>query len=83
MATRVGDLDVDELLALLRDELRALARQAVDEALRDSELRDAVAPPPAPDDRRDQPLNLPVDDVGPWPADLSLRREDLYDADGR
>ncbi|HUS17092.1 MAG TPA: hypothetical protein VM536_19000 [Chloroflexia bacterium] len=28
-------------------------------------------------------LDFPVDDVGPWPADLSLRREDLYDDDGR
>ena len=25
------------------------------------------------------PLNLPVIDVGPWPDELSLRREDWYD----
>lgn len=25
------------------------------------------------------PLDFPVDDCGPWPADLSLRREDMYD----
>lgn len=25
------------------------------------------------------PLDFPVDDYGPWPANLSLRREDLYD----
>ena len=24
------------------------------------------------------PLNFPVDHYGPWPAKLSLRREDLY-----
>jgi len=24
-------------------------------------------------------LNFPVDNVGPWPANLSLRREDMYD----
>jgi hypothetical protein len=24
------------------------------------------------------PLNFPVHDSGPWPAELSLRREDLY-----
>jgi hypothetical protein len=24
------------------------------------------------------PLDLPVADLGPWPEDLSLRREDLY-----
>lgn len=27
--------------------------------------------------------HFPVIDVGPWPAGLSLRREDLYGADGR
>lgn len=37
------------------------------------------APPPKP-----QPtLDLPSHDVGPWPANLSLRREDLYGDDGR
>lgn len=25
------------------------------------------------------PLNFPVIDIGEWPEDLSLRREDLYD----
>jgi hypothetical protein len=29
------------------------------------------------------PLNFPVHDSGPWPADLSLRREDMYDDWGR
>lgn len=24
-------------------------------------------------------INFPVDDLGVWPKDLSLRREDLYD----
>jgi hypothetical protein len=24
-------------------------------------------------------LELPVHDIGPWPSDLTLRREDLYD----
>jgi len=24
------------------------------------------------------PFDVPVDDWGPWPEDLSLRREDLY-----
>ncbi|MGI8588890.1 MAG: hypothetical protein ACR2M0_14575 [Chloroflexia bacterium] len=27
-------------------------------------------------------MDFPADDVGPWPADLSLRREDLYDDEG-
>ena len=28
-------------------------------------------------------LDFPVDDVGPWPEGLSLRREDMYDDWGR
>lgn len=28
-------------------------------------------------------LDLPLIDVGPWPENLSLRREDLYGDDGR
>ena len=37
-------------------------------------------PPPAQADRKERsPLNLPVHDLGPWPAALSLRREDMYD----
>jgi hypothetical protein len=30
-----------------------------------------------------KPLNLPAHDVGAWPANRTLRREDLYDDDGR
>jgi len=29
------------------------------------------------------PLDFPVDNWGPWPADLSLSREDMYDEWGR
>jgi hypothetical protein len=29
------------------------------------------------------PLNFPVDNYDPWPADLSLRREDMYGDWGR
>lgn len=28
-------------------------------------------------------LNLPLHDLGPWPSELSLRREDLYGDEGR
>ncbi len=31
----------------------------------------------------DPRLDWPAHDCGPWPADLSLRREDLYGDDGR
>lgn len=30
-----------------------------------------------------EPLDFPVDDLGPWPDGLSLRREDMYGYDGR
>jgi hypothetical protein len=30
-----------------------------------------------------EPFDFPVDDVGPWPEGLSLRREDMYDDWGR
>ena len=36
-------------------------------------------PPPKPRALED----FPMWDCGPWPADLSLRREDMYDDDGR
>lgn len=28
-------------------------------------------------------LDFPVDDLGPWPEGVSLRREDMYGDDGR
>lgn len=30
-----------------------------------------------------RPLDLPAHDCGPWPENLSLRREDMYDDWGR
>lgn len=30
-----------------------------------------------------EPLDFPTDDLGSWPEDLSLRREDMYGDDGR
>lgn len=41
----------------------------------------ARAQPPRPAAR--EPLDFPVDDLGPWPEGLSLRREELYGDDGR
>lgn len=38
---------------------------------------------PSPVSTQRPPLNLPVVDVGTWPEDLSLRREDMYGDDGR
>lgn len=30
-----------------------------------------------------EPLDFPMDDLGPWPEGLSLRRENMYGDDGR
>jgi hypothetical protein len=30
-----------------------------------------------------EPLDFPVDDLGPWPDGLNLHREDMYGDDGR
>lgn len=37
---------------------------------------DAMAP-----EKAGRPLDLPVHDVGPWPGDVTFRREDLYGDD--
>ena len=44
-----------------------------------------VAPAPArePSDRPFDVEDLPTHDMGPWPQGLSLRRDDIYDEDGR
>jgi hypothetical protein len=33
--------------------------------------------------RANEPMNFPVDELGPWPEALTLHREDLYADDGR
>ena len=33
--------------------------------------------------RKRVPLDLPLDNIGPWPKDLSMQREDWYGDDGR
>ena len=49
------------------------------------EVTITVPPPPV----RQSPVepfdvdSLPTRDLGPWPEGLSLRREDMYDEDGR
>lgn len=69
--TRVSDLTVDELLTLLKP--------IIFEA-----MREAVAGTGLPVRKENRPpLDLPVIDVGPWPKDLTLRREELYGDDER
>jgi len=36
-----------------------------------------------PTQKQRKPFKFPVDDYGPWPVDLSLRREDMYGDFGR
>jgi hypothetical protein len=42
-----------------------------------------IIEPPAPPGRVDIAANMPKWDPGPWPENLSLRREDMYGDDGR
>lgn len=41
------------------------------------------APEKSSTNKERPPFNFPVDYYGPWPANLSLRREDMYDDWGR
>ena len=49
------------------------------------EISIIVMPPPArqPPKKPFDIDDLPSHDLGPWPKGLSLRREDIYDEDGR
>jgi hypothetical protein len=69
--TRVSDLTVDELLTLLQP----VIRDAMREAMREFPSAKLTAERP--------PLDLPVVDVGPWPENLALRREEMYGDDER
>jgi hypothetical protein len=45
-----------------------------------------LTPAPTRKAAKKKPFNvddLPTHDLGPWPEGLSLRREDIYDEDGR
>jgi hypothetical protein len=49
------------------------------------EITITLAPLPTRE-RPEEPFDddaLPTHDLGPWPEGLSLRREDIYDEDGR
>ncbi|HZS44992.1 MAG TPA: hypothetical protein VFC63_07815 [Blastocatellia bacterium] len=51
--------------------------------LQPGEYRAVLEPLPAGRQGSSLPFDFPVRDVGPWPGNLSLRREDLYGEDGR
>lgn len=76
MSPKVSDLTVEELLKLLRQEMRDLVLEAVREVITDIEAR--------PETGKRPPLDIPVLDVGPWPEGLELiSREEMYGDDGR
>jgi len=66
---RVANLTVDELRAIIREEIERATRiapQVADRTLVTSDLSD-----------------FPQDDLGSWPEGITLRREEIYDDDGR
>lgn len=69
---RVSDLTVDELLTLLRGEMRVIVRDAVREAIENTPVQP-----------KRSPLDLPKLDLE-WPQGLELiSREEYYGDDGR
>ena len=73
-------------MATLRTRIRVAADGTItgkaEGALSPGEYEATIVVDEAP--RRPQaPLDLMKIDVGPWPANLSLRREDIYGDDGR
>ncbi len=69
VAKCVADLTLDELRDLIRHEFVELSKTE-------------------PETESDELLysdlsDFPVDDLGPWPDDSSLRREDSYDDEAR
>ncbi len=67
---RVAEMTVDEL----REMLRELVQAAVKTALHETTVYPKGKRPP---------LDFPVNDLGPWPAGLTFRREEMYGDDAR
>ncbi len=65
---RVADLTFEELRAIIREEIER-ARQKPASDIEDLRYSDLS--------------DFPVDDLGPWPDNLTLRREDMYGDEGR
>lgn len=63
------------LLARVRAAIQSVVVQSGEDVSLPSREEDTVNPPPRED--------FPVIHAGSWPADLSLRREDIYDEWGR
>ncbi len=63
------------LLARVRAAIQSVVVQSGEDVSLPSREEGTVNPPPQED--------FPVIQAGSWPADLSLRREDIYDEWGR
>ncbi len=68
---RIADLTFEELRAIIRQEIEQAGLQATSTEV-ESDLS-----------TYGDLSEFPVDDVGPWPADLDLNRENFYDDDGQ
>ncbi len=66
-AEHIGNLTLEQLRSLIREEIQKWSR------------KEAVQQPESVDDLSD----FPVDDLGPWPDNLALRREEMYGDDER
>ena len=65
----LSDLTLEQLYTIIRKEIRAALL----------EEHSKLAEPIIENDLS----NFPVDDLGPWPDNLTLRREEMYNDDGR
>ncbi len=69
-AQGVSDLTLDQLQTIIREELQRFRQELPAEAKAEGHLQSDLS-------------DFPVDDLGPWPEGLSLRREDMYGDEGR
>ena len=71
MSTRVTELSIDELRALVEDAVRRVLHEETQQDKQDKQITERP------------PLDIPILDVGPWPDNLTIRREDMYGDDER
>lgn len=66
---RITNLTIDELRAIIREEIERAAQLAPKQDKNEA--------------RRNDLSDFPLDDLGSWPQGLTLRREEMYDDTGR
>jgi hypothetical protein len=71
-STHISDMTLDELIALIDKRVHIEMTEVLQEHLGMSHPKENLTL----DD-------FPVDDLGPWPEGLTLRREEMYSDDGR